>query len=518
MRTTTAKWLPWLTLFIIASMGLTGWLLWGNRAQTGTETTRSSTAEIYTCPMDPEVQQDQPGKCPICGMNLVLKKADSAQPKSDKSESAENETKSESTDKYQCPMHPAIVQDHPGDCPICGMKLVRMKGSASDQSKPSSSSSHKVAFYRSPMNPNQTSPVPRKDEMGMDYLPVYEEDSSGDSDVNGRAAVEIDPKRQQLIGLRIAKAEKAGISGGWRTVGRVEIDPTRVSRINVKVAGFVEHVFVDFVGRAVKRGEPLFTLYSPDLLAAQQEYLLSLENRENNTNEGQASTYDAVVLAVRNKLKNWDVPESAIVRMEETRETTKALTFTSPVSGVVTLKDVVEGATLESGAVPYEVTDLNVVWVMADAYQPDLAHVHVGTRASMSFEALPDRVIIGTVAFIDPILDVQSRTAKVRLEVENENRDLKPGMFGEVLFKGESRESLTIPSDALIPTGSGFYVFVALGEGQFEPRAVMLGDKSGERVEIIEGLSEGESVVTRANFLVDSESSLRAALSAVEGN
>ncbi len=518
MKTASAKWRLWLTLTFIASIGLSGWLIWGNRDHAGADSTQSTIADIYTCPMDPQIQQDQPGKCPICGMNLVLKKVDSTQSKSGKSESTEKESSSVGSDKYQCPMHPAIVQDHPGDCPICGMKLVKMKGSASDQSKPSSSSSHKVAFYRSPMDPNQTSPVPRKDEMGMDYLPVYEEDTSGDTEVKDRAAVEIDPKRQQLIGLRIAKAEKAGISGGWRTVGRVEIDPTRVSHINVKVAGFVEHVFVDFVGRAVKRGEPLFTLYSPDLLAAQQEYLLSLENHENNTNDVQASTYDAVVFAVRNKLKNWDVPESAIVRLEETRETTKALTFTSPVSGVVTLKDVVEGATLEPGAVPYEITDLNVVWVMADAYQPDLAQVHVGTRASMSFEALPDRVIIGTVAFVDPILDVQSRTAKVRLEVQNEDGELKPGMFGEVMFRGESRESLTIPSDALIPTGRGFYVFVELGEGRFEPRSVKLGEKSSDRVEIVEGLSEGESVVTRANFLVDSESSLRAALSAVGGN
>lgn len=517
MKTESAKWLPWLALVIIASIGLNVWLFWGNRDHTGADSTHSSSVDIYTCPMDPQIQQREPGKCPICGMNLVLKKVDSPQAKSDKPENTDKDPSSVGADKYQCPMHPAIVQDHPGDCPICGMKLVKMKESASDQSQSGSASSHQVAFYRSPMDPNQTSPVPRKDEMGMDYLPVYEEDSSGDSDVKDRAAVEIDPTRQQLIGLRTAKAERAGIAGGWQTVGRVEIDPTRVSRINVKVTGFVEQVFVDFIGRAVKRGEPLFTLYSPDLLAAQQEYLLALENRKNNTNDSQALMYDDVVFAVRHKLKNWDVPESAIARLEETRETTKALTFTSPVSGVVTSKDVVEGATLEPGAVPYEITDLNVVWVMADAYQLNLVQVHVGTRASMSFEALPDRVIIGTVAFVDPILDAQSRTAKVRLEVQNEDGELKPGMYGEVLFRGESRESLTIPSDALIPTGRGFYVFVALGEGKFEPRAVTLGEKSGEKVEVMKGLSEGESVVTRANFLVDSESSLRAALSAVEG-
>jgi Cu(I)/Ag(I) efflux system membrane fusion protein len=518
MKTASAKWLPWLVLIIIASVGLNIWLFWGNRDHTGADSIHSSSVDIYTCPMDPQIQQDQPGKCPICGMNLVLKKSDSPQAKNDRPENTEKETTSEGTEKYQCPMHPAIVQDHPGDCPICGMKLVKMKGSASDQSKLHSSSSHKVAFYRSPMDPNQTSPVPRKDEMGMDYLPVYEEESSGDSDVKGRAAVEIDPTRQQLIGLRTAKAVSSGISGGWRTVGRVEVDPTKVSRINVKVTGFVENVFVDFVGRTVKQGEPLFTLYSPELLAAQQEYLLALENRKNNTSDSQSAMYDAVVSVVRSKLKNWDVPEAAIARLEETGETTKALTLTSPVRGIVTAKDVVKGATLEPGSIPYEITDLTTVWVMADAYQPDLAQVKLGTRASMSFEALPDRVIIGTVAFVDPILDVQSRTAKVRLEVQNDDGELKPGMFGEVLFRGETRESLTIPSDALIPTGRGFYVFVALGEGRLEPRSVKLGEKSGEKVEITEGLSEGESVVTRANFLVDSESSLRAALSAVEGN
>jgi Cu(I)/Ag(I) efflux system membrane fusion protein len=481
--------------------------------------------EIYTCPMDPQIRQDHPGKCSICGMNLVKSEsAESAGAEPVKSDPpAEQKTPKPSDDnatvKYQCPMHPTIVQDHPGDCPICGMKLVKMKNTQTAQATSRSDAPKKIAFYRSPMDPKQTSPVPRKDEMGMDYVPVYESEvSGGNSDVANRAEVTIDPARQQLIGLRTASVMRSDIRSDWHTVGRVQVDPTKVSKINVKVAGFVEQVFVDFVGKPVRRGEPLFTYYSPELLAAQREYLLALKARNSHSDSNDASSDSLMIAVVREKLKLWDVSDDQIERIEKTNEATKALTFASPVSGVVTAKNIVEGSSMNPGDIPYEITDLSSVWVMADAYQADATRVSVGMSASVTLESLPDRVFDGTVAFIDPVLDPQSRTFKVRIDLDNTGGEFKPDMFADVLFQSSVHEALTIPADAIIPSGRGNMVFVALGDGRFQPRAVKLGEKSGDRIEALEGLSEGESVITRANFLVDSESSLRAALAAVGGN
>jgi membrane fusion protein, copper/silver efflux system len=470
--------------------------------------------QLWTCPMDPQIIQDHPGKCPICGMNLILQTEVKSGETTPSSPTTEKEPGKKETQKYQCPMHPAIVQDHPGDCPVCGMKLVKMKSASNEKGSTNAGASRKIAFYRSPMDPKQTSPTPRKDEMGMDYIPVYEEEGSGGGgDVEGRAAVTIDPTRQQLIGLRIAPAARTSVSSNWLTVGRVQVDPTRVSKINVKVAGYVERVLLDFVGQTVTRGEPLFTYYSPDLLAAQQEYLLALKAKS------ASSGYDSLLIsAARQKLALWDVPEARINRLEQTGEITKNLTFLSPVNGVVTAKNIVEGSFLNPGDAPYEITDLSSVWVIADAYQSDMARAKVGMLASVNLESLPDRVFQGKVAFVDPVLDPQSRTFKVRINVDNNGGELKPDMFGEVVFQSASREALTIPLDAVIPSGRGNMVFVAIGDGMFQPRAVKLGEKSGDRIEVFEGLNAGESVVTRANFLVDSESSLRAALSAVGGS
>ncbi len=415
--------------------------------------------------------------------------------------------------RYTCPMHPTIVQDHPGECPICGMKLVPLQDAAT-----AAKGERKVAFYRSPMDPKQTSPVPRKDEMGMDYVPVYEDEvSGGGAPVEGLATVAIDPMRQQLIGLKSVEARRASIGGSWRTVGRVQVDPTGVRKINLKVDGFVERVFVDFVGKPVRRGQPLFSLYSPELVSAQEEYLLALKTRRRLAAGGAEADAEALVAAARQKLRLWDVPESEIQRLERSGEARRDLTFVSPVSGVVTVKNVVEGARVGPSDTPYEITDLGHVWVMADAYETDLAQVRVGMPAKLSMQAYPNRVFEGRVDFIDPVLDPKTRTVKVHLHFENPSGELKPEMFGEVLLEGPPRQSLTMPLDAVIHTGTRDVVFLDLGDGKFQPREVQLGSRSGDLVEVRGGLAEGDRVVTRANFLIDSESRLRASLAAMGG-
>lgn len=414
------------------------------------------------------------------------------------------------TELWQCPMHPSVIQDHPGTCPICNMKLVKVSQPAA--ARPDAGRT--VAFYRSPMNPKQTSPVPAKDEMGMDYLPVYSDElGGGGASVKGLAPISIDAERQQLIGLRTALVEKGPVSERWRTVGRVEVDPTRVRKTNLKVEGYVERVFVDFIGRPVRRGEPLFSLYSPALLSAQNEYLLALQTRE-QLSKGGALTDDgdALVKSVRRKLELWDVPAGELARLEQTKEPSRTLTFVSPISGVVTAKNVVEGARLAPGDTPYEITDLSMVWVMADAYESDLARVKTGMPATLTLAAWPGKTFKGDVAFIDPLLDPNSRTVKVHLHFPNPGGELKPEMFGEVELQGIAREGLRVPADSIVRAGTRDVVFVALGAGKFEPREVKLGGKAGDTIEVIDGLSAGEQVVTRANFLVDSESQLRSSL------
>jgi Cu(I)/Ag(I) efflux system membrane fusion protein len=411
-------------------------------------------------------------------------------------------------------MHPTIVSDHPGDCPICGMALVKVGAPAGG-----AGGERKIAFYRSPMDPKQTSPVARKDEMGMDYLPVYEDEAGGGaSPVPGLATVNIDPQRQQLIGLRTVEVALGPVAASWKTVGRVSVDETNVHHVNIKVGGFVEDVYVDYVGKAVRRGERLFTIYSPDLLSVQQEFLLALRTRKALAGGGVAAgAGEDLVESARERLRLWDIPESEIDRLEKSGRPTKTLTLYSPMTGVVTKKDVVMGHRINEGDMPYEITDLSRVWVLADAYESDLSRIRLGMPATLSLQAFPNRTFTGKVIFVDPVMDPKTRTAKVRIEFPNSSADLKPEMFGEVTLRMPAREGLSIPADAVIDSGTMKVVFVAIGEGKLQPREVKLGSSSGERVEVLSGLEAGENVVTRANFLVDSESQLRASLAAMGG-
>lgn len=420
---------------------------------------------------------------------------------------------------YQCPMHPSIVQDHPGQCPICGMTLVKVETSPARTAPGKAPRGEpRILFYRSPMDARQTSPVPRKDEMGMDYLPVYESKAAVKSSVPGMTTVEIDPDRQQLIGLKITEVARGPVGGAWRTVGRIAMDETRVRHVNLKVPGFVEQIYVDFIGKNVRRGDRLFSLYSPELLASQEEYLLALKTRGALAKAGDATAQNdsadgsTLVAAARRKLALWDISEAEIDRVASTGAPTKTLTIYSPVSGVVTKKDVVEGMKLEAGAMPYEIVDLSSVWVLADVYESELRFVKPNMTATLRLNAYPNRAFKGKVVFIDPLLDPKTRTVKVRLTFPNPTGDLRPEMFGEVVLQTPPHDRLWIPPDAIIDSGTDKLVFVATGEGKFSPRKVTLGESDGSRVAILDGLTPGERVVTRANFLIDSESRLRASL------
>ncbi len=418
--------------------------------------------------------------------------------------------KSPNKQMYQCPMHPQVMQDHEGDCPICGMKLVPIEGSG-DPKAPADRG--KLVFYRSPMNPSITSPNPMKDEMGMDYVPVYEGDLKGAGpSVEGHATVTIDHERQQLIGLKTAKVAEGPISGELRTTARLAVDETRVRKVNVKVEGFVERLFVDFIGKPVAKGQTLFSLYSPEFVSAQREYLLALKTQKALASGSQSSSGSELVEAAKRRLALWDVPKEVLERLERTGEVERALTLRSPISGVVTVKNVVEGARITPADIPFEITDLSRVWALADVYEKELDGVKVGQSATLTLPTFPGKTFLGRVVFIDPILDPKTRTAKVRVEFPNPQGDLKPEFFGEILLKGPSHKGILVPLDSVLDAGTQKVVFIALGEGKFEPREVTTGATVGERVEVLSGLQPGEEVIVRANFLVDSESRLKSAL------
>ena len=366
---------------------------------------------------------------------------------------------------YQCPMHLQIIRDHPGSCPICGMDLVLM-----------------------------------------------EDGGASGAGLDDHAAITIDPERQQLIGLRTEKVAEGTVSGELRALGRVVVDETRVRKVNVKVEGFVEKLFVDFVGKPVAKGQPLFSLYSPEFVSAQREYLLALQTQKSLSGGSLQDSGGELLQAARRRLSLWDVPKEAIDQLEQTGEVQKALTLRSPIAGVVTVKNVVEGARITPADILFEITDLSRVWVQVDVYEAELSRAKVGLPAEMTTQASPGKTFKGRVAFVDPLMDPKTRTAKARLEFPNPAGELKPEMFGEVVLRGQGRKGMLIPLDAVLDAGTTKVAFVSLGDGKFEPREVTTGTTVGEKVEVRSGLKVGEDVVVHANFLVDSESRLKAAL------
>ena len=444
----------------------------------------------------------------IAGVGGTLLLRPAAKAEHDHGVAAANSPK---TQMYQCPMHPQIIQDHPGDCPICGMKLVPMKDASATPAQPAGKG--KIVFYRSPMNPSITSPVPMKDEMGMDYVPVHEGELEGQGpSVEDHSAVTIDPERQQLIGLTTAKVVEGKVGGEIRTTAILAVDETRVRKVNLKVDGFVDHLYVDFVGKPVVKGQPLFSLYSPDFVSAQEEYLLAVKTRKSLASGALAQSGDDLGASARRRLALWDVPEEAFDRLEKSGKAQRDIILRSPVSGVVTAKNVVQGSRLTPADIPFEITDLSHIWALADVYETELSRVKVGQSGTLTLASVPGKTFKGRVVFVDPILDPKTRTAKLRMDVPNPKGELKPGTYGEAVILGPAHKGILVPMDAVLDAGTQKVAFIALGNGRFEPRSVTTGIRVGDQVEILSGIQAGEEVITRANFLVDSESRLQAAL------
>jgi len=370
----------------------------------------------------------------------------------------------------------------------------------------------KPLFYRNPMNHEITSPVPAKDYMGMDYIPVYSEDSS-DSNTEPSGTVKIDPVTVQNIGVRTTVAIATTMSHDIRTVGRVTYDEEKITRLHPKTEGWIEKLFIDKTGTSVKKGTMLLSVYSPQLVTSSQEYILalkSLNTLKKSPFEDIRVGAEQMVTIARERLELLDVPEHQIRDMEETGDFKKALHIHSPFTGIVINIGAREGQHITAQTELYMLADLSKVWVLADVYESELPWVHEGDRVEMTLKGIPGKVFKGALSYIYPYAEAKTRTIKVRLEFDNTDLMLKPDMFANVTIKTlQQQEAITIPSEAIVRSGEREQVFVVRGKGKFEPRLVTTGLSSEGMVQILQGISLGEEVVTSSQFLIDSESKLR---------
>ena len=446
---------------LIGLMAVTALAAWVYFARTGHEVTERSEAK-YVCPMHPSVLSERAGSCPICGMDLVSIASLGEGAKGGVGAHAHGDA---APGKYWCPMHPEVASDDPSAiCEKCG---------------------------------------------GMKLIPREQ--------VPGLVPVEVGQDRLQLIGMRTAVAVMEKLAPTLRTVGMVAPDEGAVAVVTSRVTGWVEKVLVSQSGERVKKGQPLAKIYGIELNAAQLNYLNAIKwTRDWSAGQSQQGTQALEVDARQRLILNGFTPLD-IQELEEKKSPLEFLTVRAPIDGYVGRRSVQVGGYVTPGQELYEIADIANVWVLADVYEADIGRVSAGQRATLTLQALPGSSFTGKVAYLYPAVNPQSRTLQARIVVPNTKGRLRPGMYADVTIDLGMTEGTTIPADALVDTGEAQYVFVALPGGRFEPRPVTVGARTAEKVQILRGVHPGENVVTTANFLIDSESRLRAAIQGFGG-
>lgn len=419
---------------------------------------------------------------------------------------AASEGSQEAKTVYTCGMHPQVVQDEPGNCSIGGMKLMPVKRPPGGGAPAAGSDERRIKYYKSTMIPGEVRETPGQDSMGMDMVPVYEDEAAAAD----ASTISIDPVTIQNMGIRTAAVESGPLRRVIRTVGTIDSSEPALADVNTKFKGWIEKLYVNATGQLVERGDPLFEIYSPELYSAQTEYLLALGGAPASDEAGG----DAVLRSARLKLKFFDISDGQIAELETTREPKKTLRIVAPRKGFVIDKMVVEGQMVEAGMTTYRLADLGLVWVYAEIYEQDLPLIQLGQEALVSLSYLPGRQFRGRVTYVYPTVNEKTRTARVRMEFRNPGYLLKPGMFASVELRAELAPSaLLVPDMAILRSGEENAVFVALDGGKFDPRTVTLGPRAeGDMYQVLSGLKEGERVVTSGQFMLDSESQLREAI------
>ncbi|MHB9139034.1 MAG: efflux RND transporter periplasmic adaptor subunit [Victivallaceae bacterium] len=424
-------------------------------------------AQKYHCPMHPTYVSDRPGDCPICNMKLVPVK-NNGQPAA--ASAVPDPVKDVKQGQFYCPMGAEFISDTPGICPKCGMKLIEKKPAAGE-------AAHGVA---------------------------------------GRAKVFIAADKRQTIGLRLSPVEMRDLSFILRATARVEHDETRLARIAPRFSGWIRSVKVNFTGAPVAKGEPLFMVYSPDLFTAEKEYLLALKSYEKQkgiTDAEQRLSSKHLLDSARRRLALWEISDGEIRDLEARGEPADELLFRAPFSGHVVAKSAVEGKAFMAGETLYEIADLSHLWLRASVFESEMPLLAAGQEAVVTFPYLGNQSFLSKITFIYPHIDPLTRRGEVRLELDNPGHLLRPEMWANVEIKIVAGKKLTVPASSVIDTGTRYVAFVDGADGHLEPRELKVGAKTDDYYEALDGVKEGEQVVTRALFLVDSESQLKAAIS-----
>jgi Cu(I)/Ag(I) efflux system membrane fusion protein len=415
---------------------------------------------------------------------------------------------------WTCGMHPQIVEEEPGQCPICGMDLVPVRsGEQGSGAAQETTGDREILFYRNPMDPTITSPVPAKDEMGMDYVPVYADEAGG---AGAGATVTIDPGIVQNMNVLTGVVERGDLTQEIRTVGYLEYDQQKMVTVTTKYPGWIEKVYVNYVGEPVKRGQPLFEVYSPELVQTEQDLLSAIQfaQRMESATEEARSRAENLVEASRQRLAYWDVTPEQIQKLESTGKVFRTLTVVAPASGVVMKRmPGLEGMATRPGTELFHIADLSSLWLSVEAFEDQIAWLRVGSEAEVTLSYFPGETFTGRVRYIEPQVNEKTRTVPLKLEVPNPRGRLRAGMYATVRFHPfVARDAILVPGLAVLRTGERTMVVVADGGGRFTPREVELGPEGDDRVAVRSGLEPGERVVTSAQFLIDSESNLQEAL------
>ncbi len=404
---------------------------------------------------------------------------------------------------------------NPGGTEVAKTEVAK---TASAPSEPAVKTEPRILYYRNPMGLPDTSPTPKKDSMGMDYIPVFAETGIPAAAVPGE--VSISPVKIQKLGVKTEPAALASVDRVIRAVGRIDVDERRTFTVAPKFEGWIERLHVNATGQPVAKGQPLLDVYSPELVSAQREYAIAtsgVDTLKNAGGEAQAGMKQLSESSLT-RLKNWDISDEQIAKLRQGGESHRTLTLRSPANGIVMEKKAVQGMRFMPGDALFQIADLGSVWVVADIFEQDLGQVRVGQIAAVKIDAWPEKAFSARVAYIYPTVNAQTRTTSIRLELANPNGLLKPAMFASIELAadkaGNASQSkvVTVPTSAVIFGGTRNIVLVQLGEGRFAPREIKLGRQGDNHVEVLSGIAEGEQVVVSANFLIDSESNLKAAI------
>lgn len=444
----------------------------------GCEESDSSQAggQRYHCPMHPTFIKDRPGDCGICGMKLVPIKGDKSAAKA-AAPAEDDKTAQVKIGQFYCPMGAEHVQDQPGKCPKCSMDLVEKKEASAGHEGHAASTT--------------AAPVP------------------------GRISISLSADKRQMIGLDLSKVEKRGLTNSVRTTAVVAHDESRYARIAPRFGGWVRKLHVNFTGAPVAKGQPLFTVYSPELFSTENEYLIAwrgIQQLKVDAAAEQRTAATNLLGSARRRLELWEIGDDEIRALEQRGTASDELPFRSPIAGHVVAKTAVEGKSFMAGESLFDVADLSHLWLDAWVFESDLPLMKLGLQATVTFPYLGNKTFTAPMTFLYPHIDPQTRRGRVRLELDNPEHVLRPDMWASVTIQIPLGEKLLIPASAVIDTGQRFIAFVDGEDEHLQPRELKVGFETDDYYEVLEGVKEGENVVTRALFLVDSESQLKAAI------